>query len=151
MLRVFLVEDERIIRETLHATVPWARCGYQFVGEAADGEMALPMIRQTKPDVLITDIRMPFVDGLSLSRLVLQEFPQMKIIILSGYDDFEYAQQAISIGVERYLLKPIKKQSGYRAGRGAPENRRRAGPAELHCPVSPGVSGLRRLCPLPFL
>ena len=111
MLRVFLVEDERIIRETLHATVPWARCGYQFVGEAADGEMALPLIRQTKPDVLITDIRMPFVDGLSLSRLVLQEFPQMKIIILSGYDDFEYAQQAISIGVERYLLKPITKNS----------------------------------------
>ena len=111
MLRVFLVEDERIIRETLHATVPWARCGYQFVGEAADGEMALPMIRQTKPDVLITDIRMPFVDGLSLSRRGLQEFPQMKIIILSGYDDFEYAQQAISIGVERNLLKPITKSS----------------------------------------
>lgn len=111
MLRVFLVEDERIIRETLQTTVPWARCGYQFVGEASDGEMALPLIRQQKPDVLITDIRMPFVDGLSLSRLVLQEFPQMKIIILSGYDDFEYAQQAISIGVERYLLKPITKSS----------------------------------------
>ena len=111
MLRVFLVEDERIIRETLHSTVPWARCGYVFAGEAADGEMALPLIRQCKPDVLITDIRMPFMDGLSLSRLVLQEFPKMKIIILSGYDDFEYAQQAISIGVERYLLKPITKTS----------------------------------------
>lgn len=111
MLRVFLVEDEKIIRETLHSTVPWARCGYTFVGEASDGEMALPLIRQSKPDVLITDIRMPFMDGLSLSKLVLQEFPKMKIIILSGYDDFEYAQQAISIGVERYLLKPITKSS----------------------------------------
>ncbi len=111
MLRVFLVEDESIIRETLRDTVPWAQCGYSFVGEAGDGEMALPLIRQTKPDVLITDIRMPFMDGLALSKLVLQEFPQMKVIIISGYDDFEYAQQAIGIGVERYLLKPITKSN----------------------------------------
>ncbi len=111
MLRVFLVEDESIIRQTLRDTVPWAQCGYTFVGEAGDGEMALPLIRQTVPDVLITDIRMPFMDGLALSRRVLQEFPEMKVIIISGYDDFEYAQQAIGIGVERYLLKPITKSS----------------------------------------
>lgn len=111
MLRVFLVEDESIIRETLRDTVPWAQCGYVFAGEAGDGEMALPLIRQCQPDVLITDIRMPFMDGLALSRLVLQEFPKMKVIILSGYDDFEYAQQAIGIGVERYLLKPITKST----------------------------------------
>lgn len=111
MLRVFLVEDESIIRETLRDTVPWAQCGYSFVGEAGDGEMALPLIRKTKPDVLITDIRMPFMDGLTLSRMVLQEFPEMKIIIISGFDDFEYARQAISIGVERYLLKPITKNA----------------------------------------
>lgn len=73
--------------------------------------MALPLIRQSKPDVLITDIRMPFMDGLALSKLVLQEFPRMKVIIISGYDDFEYARQAIGIGVERYLLKPITKSS----------------------------------------
>ena len=101
MLRVFLVEDESIIREMLRDTVPWAQCGYEFVGEAGDGEMALPLIRETRPDVLITDVRMPFMDGLSLSKLVLQEFPQMKVVIISGYDDFEYAQQAIGIGVER--------------------------------------------------
>ena len=111
MLRVFLAEDETIIRETLRDTVPWAQCGYTFVGEAGDGEMALPLIQQTKPDVLITDIRMPFMDGLALSKLVLQEFPQMKVIILSGYDDFEYAQTAIGLGVERYLLKPITKST----------------------------------------
>lgn len=109
MIRVFLVEDESIIRETLRDTFPWIQAGYSFVGEAGDGEMALPMIREAKPDVLITDIRMPFMDGLALSKLVLQEFPQMRIIILSGYDDFEYARQAISIGVERYLLKPVTK------------------------------------------
>lgn len=111
MLRVFLAEDETIIRETLRDTMPWAQCGYTFVGEAGDGEMALPLIQQTKPDVLITDIRMPFMDGLALSKLVLQDFPQMKVIILSGYDDFEYAQTAIGLGVERYLLKPITKST----------------------------------------
>ena len=111
MLRVFLVEDESIIREMLRDTVPWAQCGYEFVGEAGDGEMALPLIRKQKPDVLITDVRMPFMDGLALSKLVLQEFPRMKIVIISGYDDFEYAQQAIGIGVERYLLKPITKNN----------------------------------------
>ena len=111
MLRVFLVEDESIIRETLRDTVPWAQYGYTFAGEAGDGEMALPLIRQTKPDVLITDIRMPFMDGLALSELVSREFPEMKIVIISGYDDFEYARQAIHIGVDRYLLKPITKKA----------------------------------------
>lgn len=111
MLRVFLAEDESIIRETLRDTVPWAQYGYTFAGEAGDGEMALPLIRQLKPDVLITDIRMPFMDGLALSELVSRECPEMKIVIISGYDDFEYARKAISIGVDRYLLKPITKKA----------------------------------------
>ncbi len=109
MPRVFLVEDESTIRSTLRDTVPWSQLGYEFVGEATDGEMALPLIGTTHPDVLITDIKMPFMDGLSLSKLVLKEFPNTKIIIISGYDDFEYARQAIEIGVEQYLLKPITK------------------------------------------
>ena len=107
MLKVFLVEDESIVREGLRDNIPWEQWGYQFVGEAGDGEMALSLIQKTKPDVLLTDIKMPFMDGLSLSRLVHQEFPDMKIIILSGYDDFEYARGAIQVGAEQYLLKPI--------------------------------------------
>ena len=107
MLKVFLVEDESVIRDGLRDNIPWEQYGYQFVGEAADGEMALPLIRKTRPDVLITDIKMPFMDGLSLSKIVSGEFPKMKIIIISGYDDFEYARQAIEVGVEQYLLKPI--------------------------------------------
>ena len=67
------------------------------------------MIRRRGPDVLITDIKMPFMDGLALSSLVNKELPGTKIIIISGYDDFEYARQAIRIGVEQYLLKPITK------------------------------------------
>lgn len=107
MLTVFLVEDESVVREGLRDNIPWEQYGYRFVGEASDGEMALPMIQKLKPDVLLTDIKMPFMDGLSLSRIVHQELPDTKIIIISGYDDFEYARRAISVGVEQYLLKPI--------------------------------------------
>ena len=110
-LKIFLVEDESVVREGLRDNIPWEQFGYQFVGEAGDGEMALPLIRKTKPDVLITDIKMPFMDGLTLSHIVGQEFPEMKIIIISGYDDFEYARQAIKVGVEQYLLKPITRRN----------------------------------------
>ena len=64
MLKVFLVEDETVIREGLRDRIPWEQYGYRFVGEAADGEVALPLIRKTRPDVLITDIKMPFMDCL---------------------------------------------------------------------------------------
>lgn len=107
MLKVFLVEDESVIRDGLRDNIPWQQYGFQFVGEAADGEMALPLIRKTRPDVLITDIKMPFMDGLSLSRIVSKEFPKTKIVIISGYDDFEYARQAIEVGGDQFLLKPI--------------------------------------------
>ena len=107
MLKIFLVEDESIVREGLRDNIPWQQYGYDFVGEASDGEMALTQIRKLQPDVLITDIKMPFMDGLSLSSIVSQEFPNIKIVIISGYDDFEYARQAIKVGVEQYLLKPI--------------------------------------------
>ncbi|MDO5519872.1 MAG: response regulator [bacterium] len=109
MIKVFLVEDEIIIRESIQKMIPWSEYGYELVGEATDGEMALPMIREKKPDVLITDIKMPFMDGLTLSKLVKKELPEMKIVIISGYDDFTYAQTAIALGVEQYLLKPISK------------------------------------------
>lgn len=107
MLKVFLVEDEVVIRNGIKHSIPWEREGFEFSGEASDGELAYPLIMREKPDILITDIRMPFMDGLELSRIVKKELPQMKIIILSGYDEFDYAKTAIEIGVTRYLLKPI--------------------------------------------
>ncbi len=109
MLKVFLVEDEMIVREGLRDIIPWQQYGCTLVGDAGDGEQALPMIRELQPDVLITDIKMPFMDGLALSNLVVREFPNTKIIIISGYDDFEYARQAIRIGAFQYLLKPVTK------------------------------------------
>ena len=107
MLKIFLVEDEIVMREGIKNNIDWEREGFDFVGEASDGELAYPLIQKTHPDILITDIRMPFMDGLELIRLVKQEMPDLKIIILSGYDEFEYAKEAISIGITDYLVKPI--------------------------------------------
>ncbi|MEA3337205.1 MAG: response regulator [Chloroflexota bacterium] len=105
--RVFLVEDEIVTREGIRDNVDWASTGFEFCGEAPDGEMALPLIEATQPDVIITDIRMPFMDGLQLCKMVRRRMPEAKIIILSGHDEFEYAQEAVKLGVAEYLLKPV--------------------------------------------
>ena len=107
---VYLVEDEIVAREGIRDNVDWQANGFVFCGEAADGELALPQLETLKPDLLITDIRMPFMDGLQLCRLVRERLPQTKIVIISGYDEFSYAQQAIKLGVAEYLLKPISTQ-----------------------------------------
>ncbi len=107
MIRVFIVDDEIVIREGVRMSFPWEESGYTLVGEAPDGEMALPMIRDTRPDILITDIKMPFMDGMELCRIVRREMPWIGIIILSGYDEFEYARQGIKLGVKEYMLKPV--------------------------------------------
>ena len=111
MLKIFLAEDEVVVRETIKRMIPWEELGFELVGEAADGEMALPLLIRQQPDLLITDIKMPFMDGLTLARLAKKEIPGLKVVILSGYDDFNYAKQAIGIGVENYLLKPITKNA----------------------------------------
>ena len=115
MYKVFLVEDEIVVREGIRNSIPWEQTPYSLAGEAPDGEMALSMIADIKPDILITDIRMPFMDGLALSRIVKKTLPWIKIIILSGHDEFEYAREAISVGVEEYLLKPVSAQDMIRA------------------------------------
>ena len=107
MVKVFLVDDEIVIREGIRTSFPWEETDYVLVGEAPDGEMALPMIRDTQPDILITDIRMPFMDGIALCSAVRSQMPWIGIIILSGYDEFEYARKGIQLGVREYMLKPV--------------------------------------------
>jgi len=107
MYRVFLVEDEIVVREGIRNSIQWESTPYVLAGEAPDGEMALSLIKDIKPDILVTDIKMPFMDGLALSRIVKKIQPWVKIIIISGHDEFQYAKEAISIGVEEYLLKPV--------------------------------------------
>ena len=107
MYSVFLVDDEPIVLEGIRSKIDWENNGFTFAGEATDGEIALSMIHEIKPDVLITDIKMPFMDGLELSKAVKNIQPWIKIIILSGHDEFDYAKKAISIGIEDYILKPF--------------------------------------------
>ena len=107
MLKVFLVEDEYVVREGIKNIIDWKGHGYDFCGEAGDGEVAYSMIQKLKPDIVITDIKMPFMDGITLSRMIKSEFPWIEIIILTGYEDFQFAREAIKIGVSCYLLKPV--------------------------------------------
>ena len=110
MYKVFLVDDEIVVREGIRSNFPWEETDFVLSGEAPDGEIALSMLQDVKPDILITDIRMPFMDGLELCRQVSRTMPWIYIVILSGYDDFAYAREAISLGVKEYLLKPVSGQ-----------------------------------------
>ncbi|KRE64542.1 response regulator [Paenibacillus sp. Soil750] len=107
MKKILLVDDEILIREIIRDCIDWEKEGFIYCGDASDGEVALPIIERVQPDILITDILMPFMNGLELSSIMSKQFPDMKIIIISGHAEFEYARTAMQIGVEEYCLKPI--------------------------------------------
>ncbi|HNY21256.1 MAG TPA: response regulator [Treponemataceae bacterium] len=107
MNTVFLVEDEPLIRQNIRNTIENGNEPFTCIGEAGDGELALTIIQDLKPDILITDIKMPFMDGLTLARHAKAIIPWLRIIIVSGYDDFDLAREAIGIGVDQYILKPM--------------------------------------------
>ncbi len=108
MHRVVLIDDERIIVEGLRRVIRWEEYNCQVVGTASDAEEGAQLIRELSPQILFTDIRMPGRNGLSMIAGLRSEFPDMQVTILTGYRDFAYAQEAIRLGVTRYLLKPSK-------------------------------------------
>lgn len=108
MYRVVLIDDERIIVEGLRRVVKWAEYHCEVVGTAYDAVSGAAMIRSARPDIVFTDIRMPDQDGLTMLAGLKSEFPGLQIAVLTGYRDFSYAQEAIRLGVCRYLLKPSK-------------------------------------------
>ena len=108
MYQIFVVEDELLIRQSIRNAIEKMQGPYAFCGEASDGEMALSMMQDLMPDILLTDIRMPFLDGFGLIRHAKAMMPWLKIVIISGYGDFESAQKAIDLGVDQYLLKPVR-------------------------------------------
>jgi len=109
--KVILVEDEVYARQGLRNLLDWERCGFRVCGEAGNGEEALGLIAETEPDLIITDIRMPVLDGLELIRTVRAGGNRdAKFIIISGYGDFKYAQQAIKFGVKDFILKPVDEE-----------------------------------------
>lgn len=107
MRKVFLVDDEKVIRQGIADSIEWEKEGFEYCGDASDGEVALPLIEKSKPDIVITDIKMPFMDGLQLSKILYETLPDIKIIILSGHDEFEYAREAMRVKVSEYCLKPV--------------------------------------------
>lgn len=109
MDKLIVVEDERWEREGLSSFLDWASMNIRFMGAAANGREGLVLAQAVQPDILLTDIRMPHMDGLALSMQVKRQFPACRVLLLTGYDDFSYAQDAIRQGVNDYLLKPIQK------------------------------------------
>ena len=105
--RVLLADDEEEIRTGISRKIDWAALGFSLVGEAGNGEEALELAEQLRPDVVLTDIKMPFLDGLELCRRLRVSLPGARLVVFSGFDDFEYARQAVSMGVSEYILKPI--------------------------------------------
>ncbi len=105
--RVLLADDEEEIRTGISRKIDWASLGFSLVGEAGNGEEALELADQLRPDVVLTDIKMPFMDGLELCRRLRISLPGARLVVFSGFDDFEYARQAVSMGVSEYILKPI--------------------------------------------
>ena len=106
MLKVLIVEDEDLIRKGLRYIVDWQSAGCTVVGEAANGRDGLKMIAELKPDIVLTDVKMPGMDGLEMLAVSIAQ-SGYKAVIISGYDEFSYAQKAVSLGVTEYLLKPV--------------------------------------------
>lgn len=106
MYRVVIIDDEPIIVEGISRIIPWEKSQCEIVATASDGEEGSLAIRKHKPHIIVTDIAMPEMDGLGMVAGLKSEFPNMQIIILTGFRDFEYARRAIELGVLRFLLKP---------------------------------------------
>ena len=108
MYTILLVEDEEAVRHSIKDLTPWEEYGFSVMGEASNGMEALEIISETMPDVIITDIRMPYMDGIQFIQEVREKYSQtVEVIFLSGYDEFTFAQTALSLKAAEYVLKPV--------------------------------------------
>lgn len=115
MYRVMIIDDERAIRNVLKLSIKWEKFDMEIAGEAESGIEAINTIDEIRPHVVFVDIRMPFMNGIEFSRLAKERYPNLKIIVLTAFNEFEYAKECIGIGVSDYLLKPIKREDINRA------------------------------------
>lgn len=108
-LKVLIVDDEPIARKFLRVCIDWEAAGYTISAEAGGGAEALDLMEVDTPDIVFADIQMPFMDGLTFSRIVAKQYPQVKIVILTAHQNFTYAKESVGIGVQDFLLKPINR------------------------------------------
>ena len=108
MYTMLVADDERWIRERIISSINWTKIGVSIAGEAADGEEAMALSQKLKPDIILTDIRMPGISGLDFIKSLHEAKINSRIIIISGFNDFDYAQKAIKLGVVDYILKPVE-------------------------------------------
>ncbi len=106
-LKVVIVDDEFLIRNYLKMRVCWEELGMEIAGEASSAREALDLIDQIVPDIIFTDICMPFMDGIEFSKAVVEKFPHIKIVIITGHDEFDYVKRSIKVGISDFLLKPV--------------------------------------------
>ena len=104
---VLLVDDEEDVIQVIMKKINWEGLGFSVIGYANNGIKALEMVEEYQPDVVMTDIKMPYMDGMELVHRIKAEFPATKLLIFTGFDEFEYAKEAVHLEVEEYLLKPV--------------------------------------------
>ena len=114
MYTLLIADDEPLIRNGVKKIIDWESLGFSEIFLAEDGQEALDIIRKNHVDLVLTDIAMPFMDGLELSEILSKEFPDIHVVILTGHEDFEYAQKSVGLGVKNYILKPIGAESLYK-------------------------------------
>ena len=107
MYKVLLVDDEILIREAIRENIHWKEMGFELIADCENGREAMEVIRNNPPDLVLTDICMPYVDGIELARYIHENCPDTRTVIISGYDEFEYAKQAVRYQVMEYILKPV--------------------------------------------
>ncbi|KAA8755310.1 response regulator [Paenibacillus sp. UASWS1643] len=107
-LKVLIVDDEYLIRNLLRMRIDWEQQGMVIVGEASDAAEALDQVELLRPNIVFTDIYMPKMDGIELSRLLMERYPSLKIVVVTGHDEFEYARQSVKLGISDFILKPIR-------------------------------------------
>ena len=105
--KVLLVDDEEEVTNMIEERIDWAGLGFEVAGKAQNGVKALELSEKVQPDVVITDIKMPYMNGLELARYMKQENPGVRILILTGFDEFEYAKEAVHLEIDEYILKPV--------------------------------------------
>ena len=104
---ILLVDDEEDVIQAIMKKIHWESLGFSVIGYACNGVKAFEMVEEYQPDVVMTDIRMPYMDGMELAHRIKAEYPATKLLLFTGFDEFEYAKEAVHLEVEEYILKPV--------------------------------------------